>query len=191
MFLQQLGTSWETVVLVVLSAPVAYLALVAFSRVAGLRSFSQMTNFDLAATVAFGSMLATTIVNSNISLLQGMVAMGTLFGAQALVARTRLRNGLERVLDNRPLLLMRNSRILPENMRKAKVTKNDLVSKLRLAGVTRMDQVDAVVLETTGEVSVLRHTTDGRSTDPVLLASVAAGTFGPDLGGSIGDDNQR
>ncbi|RNL84884.1 DUF421 domain-containing protein [Halostreptopolyspora alba] len=190
MFLQQWGTSWETVVIVLVSAPAAYLVLVAFSRIAGLRSFSQMTNFDLAATVAFGSMLATTIVNSNISLLQGVVAMGALFGAQALMARTRLRSRLERVLDNRPLLLMRHSRMLPQNMRKAKVTENDLVSKLRLAGVTRMDQVDAVVLETTGEVSVLRYNTDGSATDPVLLASVVAGTFGPDLGRSIGDDSR-
>ncbi len=191
MFLQQLGTSWETVVLVLVSAPAAYLVLVIFSRLTGLRSFSEMTNFDLAATVAFGSMLATTIVNSKVSLLQGAVAMGMLFATQSVVARTRLYKGMERVLDNRPLLLMRDCQMLPDNMRQAKVTEDDLMSKLRLSGVTRLDQVEAVVLETTGEVSVLLHSTDERPTDPALLASVVGGTSGSELGRSSGDDDQR
>ncbi|GAB3460207.1 DUF421 domain-containing protein [Streptomonospora sediminis] len=172
MNVERLGTSWEVLALVGVTAPIAYLALIAFSRVAGLRSFSQMTNFDLAATVAFGSMLATTVVNPDVSLLQGALALAVLFAVQAVVAKVRSRFRMERLLENRPLLLMSDSRTLAQNLSKARMTENDLRSKLRLAGVTNVEQVSAVVLETTGDVSVLLKNMDGRPMDPDILSSV-------------------
>ncbi|TQN31666.1 uncharacterized protein DUF421 [Haloactinospora alba] len=175
MFVAELGSSWEKLGLVLVSAPVAYLALIAFSRLAGLRSFSQMTNFDLAATVAFGSMLATTAVSTEVSLVQGGLALAVLFGVQALTARVRRYKSFEWIFDNRPLLLMRGTEMLPQNIRRAKVTESDIRAKLRLAGVTHLGQVDAVVLETTGDVSVLLKDPEGRPLDPALLSTVDCG----------------
>ncbi|MFB9802290.1 DUF421 domain-containing protein [Streptomonospora salina] len=166
-----------------MTAPVAYLGLITFSKLAGLRSFSEMTNFDLAATVAFGSMLATTIVNPEVSLLQGGVALAVLFTVQAAVAQARFRFRLQLLLENRPLLLMRDSRMLPKNLRKARMTENDLRSKLRLAGVTSVEHVSAAVLETTGDVSVLLENADGRPLDTDLLTSVAGAGAPSERGG--------
>lgn len=158
--------------LVVISTVGVYLALILFSRIAGLRSFAEMTNFDLAATVIFGSMSATTAVTKSTSLLQGVVALGVLFVVQALLAYLRRLKRIERTVDSRPLLLMDGTEILTENLARARMTDDDLRSKLRLAGVVRVEQVAAVVLETTGSVSVLTVDAEGRSLDPVLLQSV-------------------
>lgn len=178
MFPEALGAPWQQVLLVVISAPVAYLALVVFSRIAGLRSFSNMTNFDLAATVAFGSMLATTIVSAKVPLLVGVTGLAFLFITQSLVARARRSGRPARILENRPLLLMYGGRMLPGNMEKAKVNAYDLHAKLRLAGVTQFDGVEAMLLETTGEVSVLLHDPDGQAIDPRLLESIEWGEAG-------------
>lgn len=167
-----LGSAWQTLAFVAISTVSIYVALIIFSRVAGLRSFSQMTNFDFAATVAFGSIMATTSVSSEVSLLQGLIALSALFGTQALIAYLRKRGNFERLADNRPLMLMDGARELSENLDQAQMTRNDLYAKLRLAGITRLEQVDAVVLETTGEVSVLTVDPNGRRLDPRLLASV-------------------
>lgn len=171
--LSQLGSSWSTILLVVISTVGVYLALILFSRIAGLRSFAQMTNFDLAATIIFGSMAATTAVSTSTSLVQGVVALGVLFAVQALVAYLRRLKVAERTVDNRPLLLMDGTEVLTHNLARARMTDDDLRSKLRLSGVVRVEQVAAVVLETTGSVSVL--TVDeqgGRSLDPSLLQAV-------------------
>lgn len=174
MFPSALGTSGGALLVVVVSAIGVYLALVVFSRLAGLRSFSEMTNFDLAATVAFGSLVATTAVSTTVSLLQGVVGLVALFGIQAGLARLRRMRLVARAVDNQPLLLMRDGVVLTANLQKAQMTQNDLRSKLRLAGVTRFEQVGAVVLETTGETSVLLVSPDGRDIDPALLGSVAS-----------------
>lgn len=71
MFPEQLGTSWGTIALVVVSTAAIYVALIVYSRLAGLRSFAQMTNFDVAATVAIGSMTATTAVSTDVSVARG------------------------------------------------------------------------------------------------------------------------
>lgn len=172
MFPGGLSASWETIGLVVASTVGAYLALVMFSRVAGLRSFAQMTNFDMAATVAFGSMVATTAVSTTVSLLQGAIGLVVLFVTQALIAQVRTRRlGMDGV-DSRPRLLMSGTQILSDSLSRAQMTRDDLRAKLRLAGVTRYEQVAAVVLESTGEVSVLKVKPDGPHIDPDLLSRV-------------------
>ncbi|WP_461144572.1 DUF421 domain-containing protein [Salinifilum aidingensis] len=171
--LSQLGSSGNTIAVVVISTIGVYLALILFSRIAGLRSFAEMTNFDLAATVIFGSMSATTAVSTSTSLLQGVVALAVLFAVQAGIAYLRRRKRVERTVDSRPLLLMDGTTVLTGNLARARMTDDDLRSKLRLAGVVRSEQVAAVVLETTGTVSVLTVDAQGRSLDPTLLQSVA------------------
>jgi uncharacterized membrane protein YcaP (DUF421 family) len=157
--------------LVVASTAGMYLALVIFSRLAGLRSFAQMTNFDMAATVAFGSIVATTAASTSTSLLQGVIALAVLFAVQALIAIGRSRRSVEKAVDSRPILLMSGPQILTENLTHAQVTQSDLRAKLRLAGVSRYEQVAAVVLEATGEVSVLTRAEDS-PLDPDLFATV-------------------
>lgn len=166
------GTTWQTLVVVAVSTIGIYLALILFSRVAGLRSFSQMTNFDMAATVAIGSMLATTALSSSTPLLAGVVGLAVLFAIQWALAQVRRHRGPARLLDNSPLVLMSGSEVLSEHLTIAQMTRSDLRSKLRLAGVTRYDQVGAVILEVTGDVSVLVKGPDDPPMEPDLFVSV-------------------
>lgn len=130
-----------------------------------------MTNFDMAAAMAFGSLVATTAVGST-SLLTGVIGLAVLFVIQWLLAQWRLNRRAEKFADNDPLLLMCGEQVLFEHLSLAQMTFSDLRSKLRLAGVTRYDQVAAVVLEVTGDVSVLLQDSDGSSMEPDLFASV-------------------
>lgn len=149
-----LSTSWTQAGLVVLSTLVIFLSVITYTRIAGLRSFSKMSSFDFASTVAVGSLMASVAV-TQASLLNGVIALGTLYAAQSGIAVLRRHTGIEKVIDNRPVLLMAGPQVLHENLRRSSVTQRDLVAKLREANVVRPDQVLAVVLETTGDVNVL------------------------------------
>jgi uncharacterized membrane protein YcaP (DUF421 family) len=130
------------------------LGIVMYVRVIGLRSFSKMSAFDFVVTVAYGSLLASTTLSES-SLVDGLVAAASLLAIQYVIALGRSRTTLSRVVDNRPLLLMRDGRFLEDNLRRARVTTDDVRAKLRAANVCRLEDVQAVVLETTGDVSVL------------------------------------
>lgn len=163
----------SALVAVVLSTVGLYAVLIALIRVVGLRSFSKMSSFDFAMTVAVGSVLASTIITPSPPLLQASVALASLFGVQAVIAALRKHTSwAEHVVDNEPLVLMAGDRMLRDNMRRARVTENDVWAKLREANVLDPQEVRAVVLETTGDISVLHGEPDRVDLHPCLLRGV-------------------
>lgn len=150
-----------------------YLGLVLLTRIAGLRSFSKLSGFDFPVTVAIGSVLGGSIVAKDPPLLQALIALGVLFGVQMAVAYFRIRSAAaRRAVDNEPLLLMRGGEILHDNLRRCQVTEGDLWAKLREANVLSLDQVEAVVMESTGDVSVLHRGDGKRELDQQMLEGV-------------------
>lgn len=153
-------TSWTTVLYISLTALGIYLAVILFTRICGKRSFSKMSSFDFAMTVAIGSIIATTILSSSVKLIDGLVGLAAVYLLQITTALARRNKNVQKVVDNSPLLLMDGERILEQNLRKARVSEGDLRSKLREANVTQLSQIKAVVFETTGDISVLHEDSD-------------------------------
>lgn len=131
--------------------------VVVLVRVNGLRSFSKMTNFDFVMTVAVGSLLAGASQSTDWpSFLQSLAAIAALFMVQYVSARLRKSSDqFESIMQNEPVVLMRDGKILDEALTKTRVARGDLIAKLREANVLEFSKVRAVILETTGDISVL------------------------------------
>ncbi|NNC59920.1 MAG: DUF421 domain-containing protein [Erythrobacter sp.] len=129
-----------------------------------------MTNFDFVMTIATGSLLAGAAQSSEWSGYgQSMVAIAALFFVQLLVSRIRKdHDPFEQAIQNEPVLLMREGAFCEQAMKEERVTRSDLVAKLRDANVLEMSKVRAVVLETTGDISVMH----GETLEPVLIENV-------------------
>jgi len=175
-----LFTSWSNVGWIVLSALLMLAVVVAIIRVVGLRSLSKMSSIDFAVTVAIGSIIGSVVVSSA-SVAEGALAVGSLLAVQWLIAQFRRRSFGSRVVDNTPILLVRDGEFIDDALTDARVTRSDIYAKLRQANVHSMDAVIAVVLETTGDISVIHG--DGRL-DAELFDTVrrfrADGPLSPD-----------
>ncbi|MGB7418720.1 MAG: YetF domain-containing protein [Erythrobacter sp.] len=168
MFVSQ--TDLDVILRGLILGAIALVWVVALIRITGLRSLSKMTNFDFVMTVALGSLVAggaqATDWNAFLQVVAGMAAM---FITQVIAARLRKSSDtVENMMSNNPQLLMRNGEILHDALKKCRVAESDLIAKLREANVLSMSEVRAVVLETTGDVSVLH----GDQLDDRLLANV-------------------
>ena len=143
-----------------LLAAVGLFWVILLVRLVGLRSFSKMTSVDFVMTVATGSLLAGAAqATTAAALAQALAAMAGLFALQCAIARLRRdAPALGAVLENEPLLLMRDGAFLDAALSRARVTRADLRAKLREANAGDLSQVRAVVLETTGDISVLHGT---------------------------------
>ena len=158
---------------VVLSTLAIYVVLLVLIRGAGLRSFSKMSSFDFAVTVAIGSVIASTVVAPSPPLAQAAVALASLLGVQYAIAWFRKRTSwMEALVDNEPLVLMTREGMVRENLKRARVTEHDVWAKLREANVLAVDQIRAVVFETTGDISVLHGDPDGPVLEACLLTGV-------------------
>jgi len=160
----------------VLQTLLAVAAIILLARINGLRSFSKMSSFDFALTIASGSVLATLMTTSD-NFWPGFAALVALFAARYVISALRVRSGrlVEKMVDNRPIILMHEGRILDDNLRLARVTRADIRAKLREANALEPDRVRAVVMEATGDVSVLH----GDRFDPSLLEGVSWGRVTP------------
>lgn len=168
-FLARLGASWGTLAAILVSTLLVYVAVIVLTRIAGPRSLATMSSFDFAATVAVGSTVASTALAST-PLVNGVVALCLLYGLQYLVATLRRRDAFGGAVDNRPLLLLADGRVLEGNLLHARISRQELWSQLRRSGVRDVAAVGAVVLETTGDMSVLLQ--DEGTWDEVLLEGV-------------------
>jgi uncharacterized membrane protein YcaP (DUF421 family) len=151
---------WRTVVLGVLS----YLFLILFLRISGKRTLSKMNAFDLIVTVALGSTLATILLNKQIALAEGLLALLLLITLQFCVTWLAVRSPrLESLVKNEPALLMHLGEFLPRAMRRERVTESELRSALRGSGFADLQPQLSVVLETDGTFSVFTGTEVSRN----------------------------
>ena len=166
-------TTPEALLATVLSALGIYVVLIALIRLVGLRSFSKMSSFDFAMTIAVGSVLASAILSASTPLPQAAIALASLFGIQFGIAWLRKHTvWMEHVVDNEPLVLMTREGMVRENMTRVRVTEHDIWAKLREANVLTVDEVRAVVFESTGDISVLHGDPDGPQLEACLLSGV-------------------
>ena len=139
-------------------------------RIVGLRSLSKMTNFDFVMTVALGSVLAAAVTSDTwTNFGQCLLAMVGLFAVQWVVARLRKdHDSFETAIQNEPVFLMRDGAFCDDALASTRVARSDVIAKLREANVLSLSQVRAVVLEATGDVSVLH----GDNLEDVLVGDV-------------------
>lgn len=169
---EHLGASWAVVGWTIVNGVAIYAVVILLVRIQGLRSFAKMSSFDFAATVAVGSIMATTAASASVPLAAGATAVAALFVAQIAVATGRRWSAVRSVVDNEPMLLMVGGELLRDNLRSGQVTEDDVRAKLREANVLTLAQVRAVVLESTGDISVLHGEPDGPAVEAYLLDGV-------------------
>lgn len=127
-------------------------------RLLGLRALSKADAFDFIATVATASLIAqASAVTDWGDYLQAMTAITAVFLFQWLFSRARMASpAVDQVVSNQPRLLLRDGRFLEDAMQDSRITRETLLEKLRSSDVNSLSEVKAVVLETTGEFSVIK-----------------------------------
>jgi len=167
--MRDLGLSWQQAVLVVMSTAAIYVTFVVLIRLIGQRALSSRSSFDFAAVIALGAVAGRVILGYTPTLLAGVIGLTSLFALQAGLGILRRFAWVDNAMSNRPLLLMADGRLLPENLRKAHLIEDELRAQLRQAGIRRYSDVACVILERTGAISVLAA---GTAIGPELLADV-------------------
>lgn len=149
---------WGVLLRTVVIGTLAYVSLIVLLRISGRRTLSKMNAFDLIVTVALGSTLATVLLNRNVALAEGALAFALLIGLQYLVTWSSVRaSWVKRLVTGEPALLFYEGQFLRGAMKAARVTEDEVRSAVRASGLTRIEDVGSVVLETDGSFSVIQQ----------------------------------
>jgi uncharacterized membrane protein YcaP (DUF421 family) len=141
----------------VLVAVVAYVALIVVVRTAGKRTLAKLNAFDFLVTVAFGSILASAMVDDSVSATEAALAFVILAGLQATVAALSSRwRGMRSVVTARPVALVVDGVVRHDALRHVRVAIDDVREVVRGSGIADLGEIRAVVLESNGTLSVIR-----------------------------------
>lgn len=149
-------SSWASIGRIIIVVLLVYPGLILLLRLYGKRSLGKMNMFDFIITVAFGSTLASTILSKDVAIADGLLTFILLLTAQFLITWSAIRwEAVDRVIKSDPTLLYYDGNYVADALRRERVSKHEIIAEVRLAGHADMKEVFAVVLETTGEISVM------------------------------------
>ncbi|WP_422124210.1 DUF421 domain-containing protein [Planococcus sp. X10-3] len=135
----------------------AYIGLIFFLRISGKRTLTKLNAFDLVVTVALGSTLATILLSKDVSLLEGLTAFALLILMQYVMTFLAVRSkGFNKFIKSEPQLLYLNGTFLEDTMKKERINEVEILQAIRNQGTGSLEEVQAVVLETDGSMSVIK-----------------------------------
>ncbi len=129
---------------------------VILGRLLGKRSMAQMNNFDWLIAVASGSILATGVLAKDIAIASAALAMATLGVCQWGVTKFFVHHPNEvDELKADPTLLVHKGIFLQDAMEEARVSKDEIFSRLRAEGMVEPGEAHWVVMEPDGRLTVI------------------------------------
>ncbi len=165
--------SWDELIRMMLVGTGAYALLLIFLRVVGHRVLSRLNAFDVTIAVAIGSLLANILITSDVSLAEGALAIALLVALQLIVAWLGMRgHALHKLLKGEPVLLLQRGKVLRETVRKQGLTEAGVLFAARSRGVSDLEKIEAIILETDGSLSVIE-----RSAEATLSALADVGPY--------------
>jgi uncharacterized membrane protein YcaP (DUF421 family) len=142
----------------VVRAAIVYLFLMIALRVSGRRELGQMTTFDLVLLLVLANAVQNSINAGDNSLGGGLISATTLLALNFAVGEAVYRwRWFERLVQGPPVVLVRNGKLLMRNMRRERVTLEELRSALRKQGVDGVTKCKQAVLESDGTLTAVRH----------------------------------
>jgi len=158
------------------NAVIVYIAIILLVRISGLRSFAKTSAPDFVSTLAIGSILGGVAASGSTPIAVALVAVCAIFFLQWTVSYVRKRvKPFADMVGNNPILLVWKGEILDPQLMKSRITRDELRGKLREANAFSLKAVHAVILETTGDFSVL-HGQEDLEIDAFMLDGVDCGS---------------
>lgn len=133
-----------------------YVLALILSKLIGIKIISQMNFFDFIVGVSVGSMIAKIIINKDHVVFSGIVALITFALLTILTSYLNLKSySARRIINAKTLILVENGRIIDKNLKRLRITINELMMKLREKDVFNLEDVQFAIMESNGQLSVL------------------------------------
>jgi len=144
---------------------VLYLVLLATVRLLGKRQIGQMEASEFVVAMLVADLAAIPMQDISIPLHSGLVPIITVLAAELILASLCLRSiRLRKILCGKPVILIENGRILQQNLKRTRVTLDELTGHLREKDILDFQTVQYAILETNGNLSVFPYPAEAAPT---------------------------
>ena len=137
---------------------IVYLFLIVSVRLMGKRQVGQMEPSEFVVTMLVANLASIPMEEESIPLSAGLIPIVTVLVLEVFLSFLSLRSiFIRKLLCGKPVILIENGRILRENLRRTRVTLDELTGHLREKDVLDPRSVQFAILETNGNLSVFPY----------------------------------
>jgi uncharacterized membrane protein YcaP (DUF421 family) len=141
---------------IVFRAVVGFCFLVVLMRLIGRRELSSMEPFDLILLIVLGDLIQQGVTQSDYSL-TGLILTGGTFAVLAVALSFAVYKFplLRPVLEDEPLIVVRDGNVIEKNLKRERITVDEVAAEARMQQIASLDDVAWAVLETSGRISFI------------------------------------
>jgi uncharacterized membrane protein YcaP (DUF421 family) len=160
-------------VIILIRSLFSFVILLAMTRMMGRTQLSQLTFFDYVVGISIGSIAASMSVDQNVKIINGIIGIIVWGLLPIAIAYANLKSyRFRKVTDGSPTVLIENGNIIENNMRKMRISGDELMLMLRQKNAFKLADVEFAVLETNGMLSVQKKTSAQPVTPKMLKLKV-------------------
>ena len=122
----------------------------------GKRQIGELQMPEFVTAVMLSEMASLPITDTNVPLTHGIVSVLTLSSLEIIISFILKKSpGVRKAIDGSPLLLMARGEFVEQNLDKARITLDEVFSELRSNGYRSPDEIEYIILEQTGKISII------------------------------------
>jgi uncharacterized membrane protein YcaP (DUF421 family) len=137
-------------------ATILFLFVYLITRIIGRRELSSLEPFDLILLIVMGDAIQQGLTQDDYSVTGSFIVVGVFAVLQVTISFVSYRfPGLRPALDGEPIVLVQDGRLIERNMKRERITHDELMVEVRQQQLTTVDDVAWAVLETSGKISII------------------------------------
>ena len=142
---------------IVIRAVVVFLLVWFLTRIVGRRELSTLEPFDLILLVVIGDLIQQGVTQNDFSVTGAFLAVGTFAMMTILFSYLGFRvSWLQPLLEGDPVILVERGKMVDRNLRRNRITREELAAQARLQQIPKLDEIEWAVLETSGQISFIK-----------------------------------
>ncbi len=141
---------------IVIRACVIFVFLLVLTRIIGRRELSTLAPFDLILLIIVGDAVQQGLTQDDYSMTGAIIAVGTIAVLQVVVSFTSFRiPRIRNLLEGHPIVIVQDGKPIDKNMRRERLTLEELMEEARQQQVASLDDIKWAVLEPSGNISFI------------------------------------
>lgn len=126
-------------------------------RIMGKAELSKMSPFQLIIVFMIAELASIPIESPDVSMITGVTAIFTLMFLQVLISSLSLKSEkLKNFFSGKPSVLIDKGQINQKELKKLRITINDLMEQLRIGNAASISEVEYAIMESNGELSIIQ-----------------------------------
>lgn len=136
---------------------ILYIFVLVALRLMGKREIGQLQPYELVITMMIADLASVPMQDIGIPLFHGIIPIMALLLSQIVLSYINIKSGwIRRITCGEPTVLIQKGKIMEERLKKQRYTLDGLMEELRASGVFSIEEVEYAILETSGQISIIK-----------------------------------